>query len=80
MEKKKIPALKKLLTPHEWLHIEAFPSMLRILLKDDGLLDAMDAKLDELISLEENSRILNQRILAEIRRNHPHIIPVSGHI
>ncbi len=31
MDKSKIPALKALVTPFEWTHIEAFPSLLRLL-------------------------------------------------
>ncbi|MEM7156767.1 MAG: hypothetical protein AAF799_28215 [Myxococcota bacterium] len=31
MEASKIPALRKLMTPFEWTHVEAFPSILRLL-------------------------------------------------
>lgn len=31
MDKSKIPALRELVTPFEWVHIEAFPSVLRLL-------------------------------------------------
>jgi len=47
MDENKIPKLKSLLTPHEWTHTEAFPSILRLLLKDDGVLDELDAKVGE---------------------------------
>jgi hypothetical protein len=47
MDANKLPKLKKLLTPHEWTHTEAFPSILRLLLKDDCIVEMLDDKLAE---------------------------------
>ncbi len=35
MDKSKIPGLRKLMSPFEWTHVEAFPSMLRLLYAGD---------------------------------------------
>ena len=41
LEFDKIPDMQDFLTPHEYLHVQAFPCMLRLLWVEHGLLDAL---------------------------------------
>jgi len=52
MPKEKIPALKKLLNDFDWKHIEAFPSILRLLYGTD-LLKELDKNKDRFGALKE---------------------------
>jgi hypothetical protein len=52
MPKEKIPQLRPLLTDFEWRHIEAFPSVLRLLYGTD-LLDQLQKNTDRLNSLKQ---------------------------
>ena len=65
MEAKKIPALRELLTPFEALHVEAFPSIFR-LLYDLKLLKALRANSHRLSDLESISfhRVIDNELMS----------------
>lgn len=54
MTKDKLPQLESLLTPFEFVHVEAFPSVLR-LLAEGSLLDQLTDKIDSLGELKQLS-------------------------
>lgn len=65
MEASKIPTLRALMSEFEWTHVEAFPSILR-LLYDSPLMDALRAnrlRLDKLESIQFN-RVIDNELLS----------------
>merc|ERR1712072_1242301 len=64
MGKEKLPQLESLLTPFEFAHVEAFPSVLR-LLAEGSLLDQLTDKVDSLGKLQQLSfhRVLDNALV-----------------
>lgn len=64
MAKDKLPQLESLLTPFEFTHVEAFPSLLR-LLAEGSLLDLLTNKLDNLCKFRQLSfhRVLDNNLV-----------------